>query len=173
MSGKRVTTLAIGLFIAIVSYFFVISGDSLVINNGWSYAINFILAIFFLAMLVSYQQYEEDLFSRIERFVSAFLFSFIVFFQLAYAPLATYFFKTLITKSFFLSDMLALFFLMLFLLLFIITFYTINSYARFGLLSNWRIFNNEKAFFLLRSLWLTGVMIAVCLYLRSPFIIIS
>jgi hypothetical protein len=173
MTGKRITTLVIGLIIAAVSYFFIIPRGAPIINDSWSYAINFILAIFFFAMLVSHQQHEEDLLLKIERFTSVFLFSFIVFFQLLYAPLAKYFFRTLISKSFFLSDILALFFLMLFLLLFVISFYAINSFARFGLLASWRIFNNKRAFFLLRGLWLTGVMITVYLYLRSPFVIIS
>jgi len=173
MISKRVITLAIGLIIAVASYFFIISENSSTITGNWNYAINLLLAILFFAMMVSNQQFEENTLSKIERITSAFLFSFIILFQMTYVPLANYFFKTLITKSFFLSDILALFFFLLFLSLFIITFFVLNRFSRFGLLTEWVIFNNEKTFFILRSLWLAGIMISVYLYLKSPFLIID
>lgn len=173
MTGKRITTLAIAIAIAAISYLMIVSRYGFILEGSFALIVNFLLAVFFLAMLVSNQRFEEDALSKIERAISVFLFSFIVFFQLTYVPLASYFFKTLIAKSFFLSDILALLFFILFSVLFIITFFTLNSFARFGLFSSWMIFNNEKAFFVLRGLWLAGVTITVCLYLKSPFIIID
>jgi len=173
MTGKRNLTLIIAITIAAISYLLVLSTADFILEGSWNFFINFFLAVFFFAMLISHQQFEENILSKIERVVSVFFFSFTVFFQIAYAPLANYFFKTLITESFFLSDILALLFFILFLALFLITFFILNSYARFGLLSDWTVFNNEKAFFILRGLWLTGIMISVYLYLKSPFIIID
>jgi hypothetical protein len=173
MTVKRITTLVIALAIALISYLMIVSRYDFILEGNFGFIVKLFLAIFFLAMMVSNQQFEENILSKIERVVSVLLFSFIIFFQLIYAPLANYFFKTLITKSFFLTDILALLFFILFLALFFITFFTLNSFARFGLLADWIIFNNEKAFFILRSLWLTGAIIIVYLYLKSPFIIID
>jgi hypothetical protein len=173
MLNKRLLAFMISFTLAIAVYFFFVDRYGHLLGSGESYILNAVLALYFFAMLVSHQQFEEDLLLKLERIVSVFLFSFVFFFQLIYAPLANYFFKTLIARPFFLSDVLALLFLMLFLLLFVVTLISLNSFARFGLLSNWVIFNNEAAFFALRTLWFTGVTLAIYLYLRSPFIIIS
>jgi hypothetical protein len=122
------------------------------------------LAIFFLAMLVSSQQYEEDIFSKIERTASAFLLSYILFFYFSYAPLRKFFFGTLITKTSFMADMLSLVLFMIFFVLFGTTFLVVSRSARVGLFPSWKIFNNEAMFFVLRALFLPAVAIFVLFF---------
>jgi len=122
------------------------------------------LAIFFLAMLVSSQQYEEDIFSKIERTVSAFLLSYIVFFYFSYAPLSQYFFGTLITKTSFMADLLSLVLFMIFFFLFGTIFLVISRFARVGLFPSWRFFNNGIVFFASRILFIPAVAIFVLFF---------
>lgn len=151
----------VSLFIAALS----ISG---LLYIGWnSTAVNItyaLLAIFFLGMLVSSQQYEEDTFSKIERTVSALLLSYIVFIYFLYIPLSQFFFGTLITQSSFLSDLLALLLFAIFIFLFGTAFLVISRFARVGLFSSWRFFNNESAFLILRGLFVTAVGIFVLFF---------
>jgi hypothetical protein len=116
-----------------------------------------VLAIFFLGMLVSNQQYEEDIFSKVERTVSAFLFSYIIFFHFCYVPLSQYFFGTLITKTSFMADLLSLILFMIFFFLCGTIFLVISRFARVGLFSSWRFFNNGMVFFVLRILFIPAV----------------
>ncbi|MFH0929945.1 MAG: hypothetical protein V1814_01700 [Candidatus Moraniibacteriota bacterium] len=122
------------------------------------------LAIFFLGMLVSNQQYEEDIFSKIERTVSAFLLSYTVFFYFLYAPLSQYFFGTLITKTSFMADLLSLILFMIFFFLFGTIFLVISRFARVGLFSSWRFFNNAIVFFVSRILFIPAVGIFVLFF---------
>ena len=139
-----------------------------IMQTGWTpSSVNLVyvaLAIFFLAMLVSSQQYEEDIFSRIERTASAALFSYIVFFHFLYIPLSQFFFGTLITKTSFMADMLSLILFMIFVVLFGTVFLVVSRFARVGLFSGWRIFNNEAMFFVLRVLFLPAVAIFVLFF---------
>ena len=138
------------------------------IHVGWSLvAINIIyafLVIFFLGMLVSSQQYEEDIFSKVERTASSALLSYIVFFQFLYIPLSRFFFGTLITQSSFLADLLALVLFGIFFVLFGTVFLVISRFARVGLFPSWRIFNNVAMFFVLRILFLPAVGIFVLFF---------
>lgn len=127
------------------------------------------LAIIFLGVLVSNQQYEEDYFSKIERIVSAFLLSYLVFFRFLYAPLSQFFFGTLITKASFAADLLSLALFVVFFFLFGTVFLVLSAYSRVGFLSHWRFFNNEKTFFFLRSLFLAAAAIFALFYLRNSF----
>ncbi len=140
---------------------------------GWTPALAYfayaLLAIFFLGMLVSNQQYEEDLFSKIERIGSAFLFSYIIFFRFIYAPLSQFFFGTLIKKQSFFADLLLLALFIFAFFLFGTVFLVINTSSRVGFLSHWRFFNNEKTFFVLRGLFLAAVMVFILFYLRNSF----
>jgi hypothetical protein len=122
------------------------------------------LTIFFLAMLVSNQQYEEDIFSKVERTVSAFLFSYIIFFHFSYAPLSKFFFGTLITEASFVADLLSLVLFMIFFVLFGTVFLVVSRFARVGLFPSWRIFNNEVMFFVLRVFSLPAVGIFVLFF---------
>lgn len=122
------------------------------------------LTIFFLAMLVSNQQYEEDIFSKVERTVSAFLLSYIVFFYFSYAPLSQFFFGTLITKTSFMADLLSLILFMIFFVLFGTVFLVVSRFARVGLFSGWRIFNNEVVFFISRVFFIPAVGIFVLFF---------
>ena len=137
-------------------------------RNSWSSsAINIayaFLAIFFLGMLVSNQQYEEDVFSKVERNVSALLLSYIVFFHFLYAPLSRFFFGTLITQTSFLADLLALLLFAIFLFLFGTTFLVISRFARVGLFPGWKIFNNVVMFFVFRILSIPAVGIFVLFF---------
>ncbi|MCX6766505.1 MAG: hypothetical protein NT170_01845 [Candidatus Moranbacteria bacterium] len=158
--NKRFIIFSISAIIAVLAIW-----SSLQIN--WSpvstYSTYAVLAIFFLGMLVSNQQYEEDYLSKIERFISAFLFSYIVFFQFLYMPLSHFFFGTLITEQSFLADLLSLVLFIIFFFLFGTVFLVINTYARVGFLSGWRFFNNEKTFLFLRGLFLSAVGISILL----------
>ena len=134
-----------------------------------AYLTYLLLAFFFLGVLVSSQQYEEDSFSKIERVVSAFLFSYIMFFRLLYAPLNQFFFGILIKDISFASDVLRLFLFLIFFFLFGTAFLIFNSYARFGFLSRCIIFNNPKSFLVLRIFLVSAVGIFLMLYIRNSF----
>lgn len=134
---------------------------------------NVALAVYFLAILISNQQYRENLIARIERIVSAGLFSYLVFIQMLYAPMARYFFGYLIQQRFFLSDILALLLFLFFIFLFGTSTLVLNSYSRLGFLSQWTLFNNPTAYFVLRSFWLASVSVTAFLYWQMPFIIIT
>jgi hypothetical protein len=137
------------------------------------YLLHAMLAIFFFAVLVSNQQREEDAIAKLERTTSAVLFSYALFIQALYVPMARYFFGQLIQQRFFLSDVLALLLFLLFLFLFGTSAMVLNSYARFGFLSQWTFFNSPTAYFVLRNLWLAAVLLAVFLFWQMPFVIIT
>jgi len=172
MSNQRIIIIIVSIALAAILGFFLWKW-----NFAWDKAIIYILhwflAIFFFAVLVSNQQYEEDAIARIERVGSAVLFSYSFFIQMLYAPLARYFLGYLIQQKFFLSDVLALLFFLFFLFLFGTLAMVLNSYSRFGFLSQWSFFNNPTAYFALRNLWLAAVLLTVFLYWQMPFIIIA
>lgn len=138
-------------------------------NPAEAYLAYAALAIIFLGVLISNQQYEEDIFSKIERFASAFLLSYIVFFRFLYAPLSQFFFGTLITKASFAADLLSLALFVIFFFLFGTVFLVLSAYSRVGFLYQWRLFNNEKIFFFLRGLFLSAVLVFLLFYLRNSF----
>lgn len=164
--NKRIIILISSIIIAV----FVVWGFGQI---RWSptlaYLAYVVLAIFFLGTLVSSQQFEEDNFSKIERIVSAFLLSYIVFFRFCYAPISQYFFGTLITKTSFMADLLSLILFAIFFFLFGTAFLVVSGYARTGFLPQWRFFNNEKMFFVLRGLFISAVAIFLLFYLRNSF----
>ena len=164
--NKRLTILFVSLAVAIFSVWIFTQFSWSPISAYLAYAV---LAAVFLAILVSNQQFEEDIFSKIERILSAFLFSYIVFFRFLYAPLSQLFFGSLVTKESFFADLLSLVLFIIFFFLFGTAFLVINTYSRLGFLSHWRFFNNEKAFFFLRALFLAVVLIFLLLYLRNSF----
>lgn len=164
--NKRLIIFLISIIVAVLAIWSLLQFNWTPIPIYSTYAI---LAIFFLGMLVSNQQYEEDVLSKIERFVSAFLLSYIIFFQFLYIPLSHFFFGTLITQQSFLADLLSLLLFAIFLFLFGTTFLVINTYARVGFLSGWRIFNNEKMFLVLRGLFLSAVGIFIFLVFNKYF----
>lgn len=173
MSSQRLITLIISIVVAAVLGWFLN-----VANIAWAgvtiYAAYGMLAFFFLGVLVSNQQYEEDLISKIERVGSAILFSYIIFAQLLYAPIARYFFGYLVaSQPFFFSDILALFLFLIFFFLFGTSAMFFNSFSRMGFLERWSFFNNSKSFFLLRALWMAAVLLAAFLYFQLPLILIS
>lgn len=159
--NKRLIILASSIVIAVASLRWIM-------QTGWTpSSVNFIyaaLAIFFLAMLVSSQQYEEDIFSKVERAVSAFLFSYIIFFHFSYAPLSKFFFGTLITEASFVADMLSLILFMIFFVLFGTVFLVVSRFARVGLFPSWRFFNNGIVFFISRILFIPAVGIFVLFF---------
>ena len=134
-----------------------------------SYLAYAVLAFFFLGLLVSNQQYEEDIFSKIERTISSFLLSYLVFFRLLYAPLSQFFFGTLVTGNSFFVALLALVLFIIFFFLFGTASLVLNAYARAGFLTYWRFFNNEKIFFIFRGLFFSVVVIFLLFYLRNSF----
>ena len=134
-----------------------------------AYLAYIILTIYFLGLIVSHQQYEEDIFGKIERVAGSFLFSYIIFFRLIYAPLSQLFFVNLIKESSFFADLLALLLFMLFFFLFGTAFLVFSSYARMGFLPHWRFFNNEKMFFVLRAFFVAAAGIFLMLYIRNSF----
>ncbi|MCX6762765.1 MAG: hypothetical protein NT093_03200 [Candidatus Moranbacteria bacterium] len=156
------------LIISISSIIIAILAVWYLMQVGWSAAeINIayaFLAIFFLAMLVSSQQYEEDIFSKVERTVSALLLSYIVFFYFSYAPLSQFFFGTLVTETSFVADMLSLILFMIFFVLFGTVFLVVSRFARVGLFPNWRFLNNKIVFFISRILFIPAVGIFVLFF---------
>jgi hypothetical protein len=159
--NKRLAIFITSLLVAVAAVLGLMqtSGSSTVINVTYA-----ILAIFFLGILVSNQQYEEDIFSKVERNVSAALFSYIVFFHFCYASLNQFFFGTLITQTSFFADLLALFLFAIFLFLFGTTYLVISRFARVGLFSSWSFFNNVVMFFILRILFIPAVGIFVLFF---------
>lgn len=157
-----IASLAFGLFV-------VQTGAHL----GWTpfsaYLTYVAFSIFFLGMMVSNQQYEEDIISKAERLISSFLFSYILFFRLIYAPLSGFFFGKLIKEASFFSDILALFLFLIFFFLFGTAFLVLNSYTRSGLLGRLTFFNNAKVFFVLRFFFFAIIGIFAMLYLRNSF----
>jgi hypothetical protein len=134
-----------------------------------SYLAYVILAVFFLGMLVSNQQSVEDNIARFQRIISAFLLSYVFYFRLLYAPISRFFFENLITKTSFLSDLLTLFLFLIFFFLFGTTLLVLSSYARFGFLSGWQVFNNSRAYYVLRILFFTMLFVFAMLYVRNSF----
>jgi len=138
-----------------------------------SYFMHMILFMYFLAVLISNQQFEEDTMAKIERIFSSIFVSFVFLFQMIYAPLARYFFGNMIQKAAFLPDILALFFFLFFVLVFIIAAVAASSFSKTGFLSNWKFFNNQTAYFVLRNFWLAAVFMTIFLYWQKPFLIIT
>lgn len=165
-------SLTISVALASIMGFFLWKG-----NVSWdgkiSYILHIILFFYFLAVLVSNQQYEEDAVAKIERIISSFLVSYIFFLQLVYAPVARYFFGGLIQKAAFVSDTLALFLFLFFAFIFVAGAAAASSFSKTGFLSGWKFFNNPTAYFVLRNLWLAAVVTAIFLYQQDLFIIIS
>ncbi|MDD5489514.1 MAG: hypothetical protein PHP25_02450 [Candidatus Moranbacteria bacterium] len=172
MTSQRTFSLVISVVLSAILGFFLMKGDV-----GWdgklAYFLHVILFVYFLAVLVSNQQFGEDTMAKIERMFSSALISFIFFFQLLYAPVARYFFGNMIQKAAFVSDTLALFFFLFFALLFVIAAVAASSFSKTGFLSGWKFFNNPTAYFVLRNLWLAAVLMAIFLYWQKPFIIIT
>jgi len=156
------------IIIFISSIVITVASSWWIMQTGWTpSSVNLVyaaLAIFFLGLLVSNQQYEEDIFSKIERTASALLLSYIVFFYFSYAPLSKFFFGTLITEASFVADMLSLILFMIFFVLFGTVFLVVSRFARVGLFSNWRIFNNGIVFFVSRILFIPAVGIFVLFF---------
>jgi len=138
-------------------------------NPASSYLAYAALTFFFLGMLVSNQQYEEDIFSKVERIISSFLLSYLVFSRLLYAPMSQFFFGTLVTGNSFFAALLSLVLFIIFFFLFGTAFLVLNAYARAGFLTHWRFFNNEKIFFIFRGLFFSMVVIFLLFYLRNSF----
>jgi hypothetical protein len=172
MTGQRIFSLAISVVLSIILGFFLIKGD-VSWDGRLAYFLHAILFVYFLAVLVSNQQFEEDAMAKIERIFSSALIAFIFFFQMLYAPVARYFFGNLIQKAAFISDTLALFLFLFFALIFVIAAAAASSFSRTGFLSSWKFFNNPTAYFVLRNLWIAAVLMAIFLYWQNPFIIIT
>ena len=172
MSKQRMVTLFISVLLATLLAF-VLFRMNFVWDKIIVYVLYMILVVFFFAILVSNQQYEEDAIAKIERFGSAILFSYLFFMQMLYAPLARYIFGILIQYKFFLSDFLALFLFLLFLSLFGVSTMVLSGSSQSGFLPRWTIFNNSTAYFALRNLFLAALFLAAFLYWQMPFIIIK
>ncbi|OGI26822.1 MAG: hypothetical protein A2359_04020 [Candidatus Moranbacteria bacterium RIFOXYB1_FULL_43_19] len=172
MTSQRKFSLVVSTVLAAALGLFLLKG-SIDMDGRLAYFIHIILFFYFLAVLVSNQQYEEDFAARIERMASSALISFIFFFQMIYAPVARYLFGNMIQKAAFVSDTLALFFFLFFALIFIIATAAESSFSRTGFLSGWKFFNNPTAYFVLRNLWLAAVLLTIFLYWQNPFIIIT
>jgi len=163
---KRLIIFIISVFVAIAAAWFWRQVNPSLISVYLTCAV---LAIIFLGIMISNQQYEEDFFSKVERSISAFLFSYIMFFQFLYVPLRQFFFGTLITNESFPADLLALLLFAIFFFLFGTTFLVLNTYSRVGFLTRWRIFNNNAMFYVLRSLFIPAVSIFAMLIIRMYF----
>jgi hypothetical protein len=164
--NKRLIIFSVSILVAVFAASFLVRISWTPVSAYLAYAM---LAILFLGILVSNQQFEEDYFSKIERFVSAFLFSYIIFFRFLYAPISQFFFGTLVTQPSFFADLLSLVLFVIFLFLFGTVFLVINTYSRVGFFSSWRFFNNEKMFFVLRGLFLAAALIFLLFYIRNSF----
>lgn len=172
MSKLRVITIVSSLVLAFALGFVLLRGQ-IVWPAALIYLFHAILALLFLVVLVSDQQYKEDTFAKVERVLSAVLFSYSFFLQMLYAPIARYFFVDLIAEKFFLSDVMALFLFLFFLFLFITSSLLLNSYSRHGFLPQLAIFNNPTAYFVSRNLFLAALLLVVFLYRQLPFIVIT
>jgi len=159
--NKRIIIFISSIVIAAASLWWIMQAGWISSSVNLVYAV---LAIFFIGVLVSSQQYEEDIFSKIERVVSAFLLSYIVFFHFCYAPLSRFFFGMLITKASFVADLLSLILFMIFFVLFGTIFLVVSRFARVGLFPSWRIFNNEVMFFVLRALFFPAIAIFILFF---------
>lgn len=172
MSNQRIFSLVVSVILVAILGLFLAKG-----NISWGgnlvYLLHLTLFVYFLAVLISNQQYEEDVAAKIERIFSSVLISYVFFIQMIYAPVARYFFGNLIQKVAFLSDTLALFFFLFFALIFGIASVAINSFSKTGFFSGWKFFNNPTAYFVLRNLWLAAVLMTIYLYWQKPFIIIT
>jgi hypothetical protein len=172
MTSQRIFSLAISIVLAAALGIFLLKGN-VGLDGRLAYFFHLILFVYFLAVLVSNQQFEEDFAAKIERMASSILISYIFFFQIIYAPVARYLFGNLIQKAAFVSDTLALFFFLFFALIFTIAAAAESSFSKTGFFSSWKFFNNPTAYFVLRNLWLAAVLLAVFLYWQNPFIIIT
>ncbi len=172
MSSQRIFSLIVSTALAAILGLFLVKG-----NISWDgrleYVAQIILFIFFLGILVSNQQFEEDVIAKIERIVSSILVSFVFFLQLIYVPVARFFFGNLIQKAAFFPDTLALFFFLFFSVIFIIAAVAASSFSKTGFLANWKIFNNQTAYFVLRNLWMAAVLLTIYLYQKDFFLIIT
>jgi hypothetical protein len=163
MPGNRASASAISIVFGLVTL-------AALFNVDWDPTLKILvytmLVVFFMVLLISSQQYEEDSLSKIERMAGALVLPYLFFIGLLYLPIRGFIFGQLITGQFFLSDFLALMLFMLFFFLFGTAFLTLNSMARFGFLSNWRIFNNPTAFFVSRSLFIPALVIFFLIQIR-------
>jgi len=169
--NKRLLVSISSIIIAVI----IVSGLS---QFGWSPVLAYIayaaLAFFFFGILVSNQQYEEDLFSKIERMTSAFLLSYLIFFRFLFAPLSQLFLGGVNAgKNFFLTDILLLILFAIFFFLFGTAFLVVNKFSQTGFLPNFRFFNNENMFFILRGLFISAVAVFFLFYLRNSFFSIN
>lgn len=137
------------------------------------FLLHIILAVYFLAVLISNQQYKEDIMAKAERIASAVLFSYSFFIQLLYVPASRYIFGNLVRQRFFLSDFLALSLFLIFIFLFGISAMVTNSSSRIGFLSRWAFLNNATSYFVLRNLFLAALLLTAYLYWQMPFFIIT
>ena len=163
MPKNRVFTLILSLAfgLAVLAALFNVEWDLIL-----KISVYITLVIFFLALLISNQQYEEDILSKIERISGALILSYLFFIGLLYLPIREFIFGRLITSVFFLADLLALMLFILFFFLFGTAFWTLSSIARFGFLSRWRIFNNPTAFFVSRSLFIPALVIFALIQIK-------
>jgi hypothetical protein len=172
MSKLRIITIISSLILALALGFVLVKGQIF-----WPamlvYLFHAILAVYFLGVLVSNQQYKEDAAAKIERVASAILFSYAFFLQMIYAPLARYFFGSLIAEKFFFSDVMALLLFLFFLFLFVTSSLVLNSFSRSGFWPQLSVFNNSTAYFVSRNLFLAALLLIIFLYWQMPFIIIT
>ena len=98
MTRQRIFSLSISTFLCIILGFFVMRGG-VDWDEKLAYFLHTALFVYFLAVLISNQQYEEDTMAKIERIFSSALVSFTFFFQMIYAPMARYFFGNMIHKA--------------------------------------------------------------------------
>lgn len=172
MSNLRIITLISSVILAL-ALGFILFQNYIFWSPALIYLLHIILAVYFFAVLVSNQQYEEDFIAKVERIASAILFSYLVFIQIFYAPMARYFFGYLIQQKFFLSDVLALLLFIFFMFLFFTSSLVFNSFSRHGFFSRWPVLNNPTAYFVLRNLFLAALLLTAYLYWQMPFIIIT
>ncbi len=132
-----------------------------------------LLAIFFLGMLVSNQEFEEDALASAERAASSALLSFAVLMELVYFPIADYVFGEMIRSRFFLADLLAFFLFLFFAVGTVIMAIILSRTARYSLFPSLTVFRSEQAFSALRLFFLPAVFLAVYLYILSPFLIVT
>ena len=172
MSKSRITSLILSAIFSL-GLAFILFGNYISWSATLIYLLHIFLALYFFAVLVSNQQYKEDLLAKGERVLSAILFSYAFFLQMFYALIARYFFGSLIEQRFFLSDFLALLLFLLFLFFFLTSTFILASFSKGGFLSSWSIFNNPTAYFVLRNLFFPALLLAAFLFWQMPFIIIT
>lgn len=172
MLKPRVITLISSAVLAL-GLAFVLLGNYIIYSAPLVYFLHVFLALFFFAVLVSNQQFKEDLIAKGERVLSAIFFSYVFFLQIFYAPIARFFFGSLIEQRSFLSDFLALILFLFFLFLFLTSTFVLKSFSRGGFLSSWTIFNNPTAYFVLRNLFFPALFLTAFLFWQMPFIIVT